>query len=562
LAREVIMGIVVRVSVTAFGSLVVLAGAARAAETPGMVWVPSGPAHLGCVASDAACYPGEVPGREIRFMRGFFLDSSEVTVAQYRDYAKNANHTPASPPPFRQDDSHPVVGVSWQDAVDYCTWHGKRLPSEAEWEAAARGGVLAAIFPGGATLSGDQANLEGSSGRDRFPATAPVATFSANPLGLFDMAGNVWEWVADWYASDALQRASEADPHGPPTGTLRVLKGGAWNAPAKSARVSNRGRLAPEQRVDFVGFRCARDGEAPNVEPPAVKPVATPVATSPPVATPPPAAPAADEQPPVSSPPQQPASPPPAGPGAAPPVAAEPPRGTAAAQPPTGMVLLPAGSFEMGCVRGDGGCFADEQPRHEVVLTRDQWMDVTEVTFAQYKTFTAATGNPPPRLPSWAEDTHPVVNVTWEEAQAYCRSLGGRLPTEAEWERSARGGIAGQRFPWGDRVTHDDANFDQTGGRDIWLQSSPAGSFAPNAYGLYDLAGNAWEWVADWYDERAYAARIVDPQGPASGVARVVRGGCWTSDPGRLRSSYRFSVDPASSQVALGFRCVRDVPPQ
>ena len=539
-----------RVSLPASLLLAVLTSAARAEEA-GAPWIAPGPAHIGCVAADASCYPAELPGRDVSLTRGFFLDATEVTIAQYRAFTHATGHAPAQSPSFRQEDSHPIVGVSWQDAADYCAWLGKRLPAEAEWEAAARGGDGGAIFPTGVTLNGDQANLEGASGRDRYATTAPVGAFAPNAFGLYDMAGNVWEWVGDWYAPDSLKRAAAADPQGPSGGTLRVLKGGAWNAPAKSARVSNRGRLAPEQRVDFVGFRCAKDaGAAPP--PPTAQP--TP---APPAALPPPAAQATEPAgaPAPEPPPNQPL---PAGGAPAAAIASA----SAAAPPPEGMVLVPAGSFEMGCVRGDGGCFADEQPRHEVVLTKDAWMSATEVTVAQYAAFVAATSHPAPRLPAWAEPTHPVVNVSWEDARAYCAWLGGRLPTEAEWERAARGGVAGQRFPWGDRVSHDDANFDQTGGKDVWLQSSPVASFPSNAYGLYDMAGNAWEWVGDWYDERVYAGRVVDPGGPDSGVARVVRGGCWTSDSGRLRSSYRFSLDPASTQVSLGFRCVREVQPQ
>jgi len=223
------------------------------------------------------------------------------------------------------------------------------------------------------------------------------------------------------------------------------------------------------------------------------------------------------------------------------------------------MAYMPAGTFEMGAVRGDGSGFSDEQPRHAVTITRAFWIGVTEVTFAQYRAFAEATGHPMPHVPNWADESHPVVGVIYEDAVAYCRWAGGRLPSEVEWEYAARGGAGSVKYPWGGDIGHDDANFDGTGGRDQWMKSSPVASFPPNGLGLFDVSGNVWEWCADWYEERFYArSPAVDPTGPAEGKARVVRSGCWTSDPGRLRTSYRFSLDPSDSQVSVGFRCVRD----
>jgi formylglycine-generating enzyme required for sulfatase activity len=226
------------------------------------------------------------------------------------------------------------------------------------------------------------------------------------------------------------------------------------------------------------------------------------------------------------------------------------------------MVWVAPTTFEMGAVRGDGSGFGDEQPRHAVTLSVGYWIGATEVTVAQYRRFAEATGSAMPAVPNWADDAHPAVEVSWEQAVAYCRWAGGRLPSEAEWECAARGGVAGLKYPTGAVISHDDANFDGTGGRDQWVKSSPVGSFAPNGFGLVDVAGNASEWVADWYEERYYAdSPAVDPPGPAEGKTRVVRGGNWASDPGRLRTSYRFSLDPGDAQVTLGFRCARDGPP-
>jgi len=417
-------------------------------------------------------------------------------------------------------------------------------------------------FPGSDLLTHDGANYEGTGGADRFPQTAPAGSFPATGNGLFDMAGNVWEWVADWLGP--APPGPEADPRGPASGKFKVVKGGGWDSGLASLRVSNRGRFPPETRHPAVGFRCARSG----VEHPATAPdsAGRPNGGALPEAAPPvPAAPvgaggeAAVAPADSTAPPAVPAAPPPAATPAAEANAPQP--GERRVFPPAAdeMVWVPAGEFEMGCVVGDGQCSADEQPRHRVRLGHGLWAGVREVTLAAYRRFAEATGAQLPRLPAWVGEDHPVVEVTWHDAVAYCRWAGGRLPTEAEWEYLARGGTSGTRYPGGASISREEANFDGIGGRDVWAKSAPAGSFPANGFGLYDLLGNVWEWCADWYEEGYYAVSPdQDPPGPPAGSTRVVRGGSWTSDPGRLRLSYRYSQNPATSMVSLGFRCVRD----
>ncbi len=518
-----------------------------------MVWVPPGTFTMGCTAGDGECFEDEKPPHAVSLSRGFWMDATPVTVGAYRKFTRATGHPMPQPPTFAQADSNPVVNVTWDDAVAYCTWAGGRLPSEAEWEYAARGGAEGWKYPWGNTVGHDQANYEGIEGRDRWSKTSPVGSFDPNGFGLFDMAGNVWEWCGDFYDPQAYSTSPGVDPRGPVAGSLRVVRGGSFAYPTRSLRVSNRGEFSPSGRLNSFGFRCVREaepGEQAAGQPPAAPVTPLPV-TPPPVPTGQPAAT-------VVPPPVTPAPSPAAKPGAGP----RPGEKRAFPPVPGEWAWVPAGSFEMGAVLGDGSGFADEQPRHTVTLTRGLWIQVTPVTFAQYRVFAEAAGRPMPHVPNWADDSHPVVGVTWNDAVAFCAWAGGRLPTEAEWERAARGGVAGQRYPWGPDISHDNANFDGTGGRDQWAKSSPVGSFPANGFGLFDMAGNVWQWCADWYDERRYAhSPPVDPKGPAEGKARVVRGGCWTSDPGRLRTSYRFSVDPSDSQVTIGFRCVRDGPP-
>ncbi|MBP1619494.1 MAG: hypothetical protein H6Q02_261 [Acidobacteria bacterium] len=502
-----------------------------------MAWIPPGGFVMGCVTADGECFEDESPAHPVTIARGFWLEVSEVTVASYRAFCRATGRTPPPPPPFAQGDSHPVVNVTWDDAGAYCAWAGGRLPTEAEWEYAARGGNAGSKYPWGDVAGHEHANYQGREGHDAWSNSAPVGSFAANGFGIRDAAGNVWEWTADWYAPDAYAGAGAAGGAGPPEGTLKVLRGGSFAYPPRSLRLSNRGKFPPTQRHESFGFRCARDGDGdappavptPNVAAGAAAAAAVPTSPAPPLTT-----------------------------------AAAAPAGQRRTFMPAGveMAWIAPTTFEMGAVRGDGSGFGDEQPRHPVTLSRGFFIGVSEVTFAQYRRFAGATGKQMPTVPNWADDAHPVVEVSWEQADAFCRWAGGRLPTEAEWECAARGGVAGRRYPGGTEISRDDANFDGSGGRDVWAKSSPSGSFAPNGYGLVDVAGNASEWVADWYEERYYAVSpAVDPTGPVEGKTRVVRGGNWASDPGRLRTSYRFNLDPGDAQVTLGFRCARDGPP-
>jgi formylglycine-generating enzyme required for sulfatase activity len=159
---------------------------------------------------------------------------------------------------------------------------------------------------------------------------------------------------------------------------------------------------------------------------------------------------------------------------------------------------------------------------------------------------------------------HPVTLVTHADATAYCRWLSGRigqlvrLPTEAEWERSARGGLEGRRYPWGDDLEPTRSNFLVEPGQKRRGGTHPVGSYPPNGYELYDMAGNVWQWVADWYRADQYRLGEDDnPRGPAHGVLRVVRGGSWvTQDPRQLRCAHRHKVPADTYTYSIGFRVV------
>jgi formylglycine-generating enzyme required for sulfatase activity len=246
---------------------------------------------------------------------------------------------------------------------------------------------------------------------------------------------------------------------------------------------------------------------------------------------------------------------------------------------------VPAGEFGMGAEDGDD----DERPARRVQLDAFHISSYT-ITNEQYAEFIRETGHAAPTLrelpcvvtpahePSFRElaanyvwhgdqppldrARHPVTMVGYGDAVAYCLwlssklSLSIRLPTEAEWERAARGGLEGRRYPWGDDIDPSRANFLPDPGLKLHRGTRAVGSYAPNALQLYDMSGNVWEWVADWYSADTYRqAEPVNPRGPADGVLRVLRGGSWvTHDVSQLRCAHRHKVPTDTYAYSIGFR--------
>jgi serine/threonine-protein kinase len=185
-------------------------------------------------------------------------------------------------------------------------------------------------------------------------------------------------------------------------------------------------------------------------------------------------------------------------------------------------VWIPPGTFMMGCSPGDSECFDFEKPSHQVTITKGFWMGQTEVTVAAYRRFAGSTGRQMPDAPNfnagWNNQDMPIVNVSWDDATAFCGWAGGRLPTEAEWEYAARGGSTEARYGNLDELAWDNQN---SGG-----QTHDVAQKRANGFGLYDMLGNVWEWVNDWDDPNYYQnSPSQDPPGAASGQFRVLRGG-------------------------------------
>jgi formylglycine-generating enzyme required for sulfatase activity/tRNA A-37 threonylcarbamoyl transferase component Bud32 len=507
--------------------------------------------------------PTETPQHQVTITRPFYMGIYEVTQAQY---AALMGSNPSSP----QGATLPVANVSWDEAVEFCkrlsakTARTVRLPTEAEWEYACRAGTNTRFYFGDdETQLGQygwyQANSNG--------APQPVGQKKPNAFGLYDMHGNVWEMCGDWFA-DSYANATNVDPRGPASGSERVNRSGGYLAEAAICRAATRGKVTLTGRVTMGGFRVVVEiASSPNAQ----------AAVSPPAA----AAPGAKSS------------------GPAPPLAIAPFDAAKAKEHQAawaqhlgvpvestnsiGMrfVLIPPGEFDMGSTeeavarvveetKADKeepwypaylGNLRSESPRHRIRISKPFYLGLCEVTQAEYQ---RVIGSNPSKFQG--DPTRPVEQVTWDEALAFCRKLGGlpqeqavhfgyRLPSEAEWEYACR---AGTTTTW--YGTDDEAVLKQQAWFDANAQQTthPVRQKTSNAWGLYDMHGNAWEWCADWCDKDYYAGSPSDdPKGPSSGSGRVFRGGSWDGRPRDCRSSFRNGYSPGGRYSVLGFRVAR-----
>jgi formylglycine-generating enzyme required for sulfatase activity len=387
------------------------------------------------------------------------------------------------------------------------------------------------------------------------------------------MQGNAWEWCSDGYDADYYKRSLVDDPRGAEGAALRVYRGASWQNGPRRVRPACRDGLAPGDRYCNVGFRLAR-AEPVSVE----KKTATSPVT------------AADGLRPMD--------------------------GTRLSGSITNAIgmrfnLIPAGEFMMGSDGTDPDAYdhefvdkaAGRKEKHRVRITKPFFLSIHEVTRGQFRRFVNDTGyrteadndgkggygwneqkgafEPDPKF-TWQNagfdqtDDHPVVNVSWNDAVAFCQWLSRkegttyRLPTEAEWEYACRAGTTTRYFCGDDpeglaafgniadgTVKEKHPNWTTIAARDGYVYTAPVGRYNPNAWGLYDMHGNAWEWCSDGYDADYYKRSPVDdPRGAEGASSRVIRGGSWSNGPRGGRSANRGGNAPGSRSF-LSFRLAR-----
>lgn len=440
---------------------------------------------------------------------------------------------------YASSDQCPVFCVTWFGAQAYCEWTGGRLPTEAEWEFAAKGGIHDPSFKfSGSNECDDVAWWRNNSNRE----SHPVGSKEPNGFGLYDMSGNVAEWSGDFYDEGYYSRCPMLNPKGPKYGESKVIRGGSWYDNQGWLSVTKRKNLSPYYGYNRYGFRVVKEPESPIISNylrhkpmntqkdqeiiiPEFIQIYKPINTKK-----------------IGS-----------------------------------MVFVEGGSYVMGA-KGSN----DQVPVHEVWID-DFCIGKYEVTIAEFKEFIDATGyiTDAEKLGfsliwedgnwreqkglNWHKDEHgnirpeneydyPVIHVSWNDANAYCKWKGGRLPTEAEWEYAASGGGQERLYKYAGSNIYDQVMWCISNSNDYL---HPVGEKRPNRLGLFDMSGNVWEWCYDWYDSNYYSkSEYENPKGPDSGLIKVLRGGAWTRRSLNCKVTYRYNSAPERSGFSKGFRIV------
>jgi len=548
-----------------------------------------------------------LPGHRVRLNRPMYMGAHEVTVGQFRMFTEqsgfktDAERGLVYEKPYegkepirtwqktfyKQADDHPVLQVGWKDCMAFCEWLSKReaklgheysLPTDAEWEYACRAGTTTLWHFGDPDvykqMAPQYANMSWKGG-----GTQPIAVGQKKPnaFGLFDMHGNLCEWVADWHHWYYYLEGPLNDPTGPATQnehkiTRRWVRGGAFNVSSYWARSDMRIRIHQgSNQHDHVGFRVAmhvKDIEgAEPAEEPNMRIVGQDKAPADPVAA------------------QQAAV-----------IKDRPKELKIRLNEDVSMefVLIPAGSFLMGSLKG--GRY--ERPVHQVVISKPFYIGKYEVTQGQWDAV-MGKGNHKARWgekvasslrKEWVGPNKPMSRVSWNDWQDFVAGLSKKvavslretkhplaeragytfsLPTEAQWEYACRAGSKTEycfgddpalleEYAW---ITPDDAPHPR---ERIWPDLAVGGR-KPNKWGIHDMHGNAWEWCQDWWDKDYYSkSPLKDPQGPVDGNFKVLRGGAVKSYGRFARSAFRLFINadvPDDDRTLLtGARLVINLP--
>ena len=573
-------------------------------ECPELVVVPAGEFLMGSADSERGRVSEEGPVHRVTIGEPFAVGAYEVTFEEWGACARGGGCGEYRP----HDEGwgrgrRPVINVSWENARSYLGWlsrktgEGYRLLSESEWEYVARAGTRTP-FHFGKTISTRRANYDGryTYGPGRIgpfrQKTMPVGSFSPNGFGLHDVHGNVREWVQD--CRNRSYEWAPADGSAWEMGgcTYRVVRGGSWQNQPSFLRSAFRSHFHAEFRRSVIGFRVARalgstdpvqepkstqrgasstplGQEAPSPTAVLTEETLTPTRVSASDAgtdqagtdspetteTPSPVAVLAEE---TLTPTRDPTS------DADP----SPPRTIRkgevfqdCAHCPE-MVVVTEGSYLMGSPSAAEDRWEDEGPSHRVTIPRPFAAGRYEVTFAQWDACHREGGcSHAPGDAGWGRENRPAIHVSWKDAQQYVGWLSEktgrpyRLLSEAEWEYAARAGTDSSYF-WGEEPGQGHANCSRCGSDWDGRSTSPAGSFAPNGFGLFDMLGNVWEWVEDC-GHRNYE------RAPSDGSAwvrrgdcrfRMLRGGSWEDAPSRVRSAFRHWESADTRNDVIGFR--------
>jgi formylglycine-generating enzyme required for sulfatase activity len=537
-----------------------------------MVLIKSGTFMMGSPDSDKDAEREEQPQHRVRITRPFYLGKYLVTQEQWEAMM-------GSNPSHFKGPKNPVEQVSWDDCQLYLeklnakigTQSGKfGLPTAAQWEYACRAGSTTRYcFGDDESKFGEYAWYVENSGI----TTHPVGQKKPNAWGLYDMHGNVWEWCQDW--NEDYKKSPVDDPSGPTEGSVRVFRGGSWYHVAKHCRSAIRLSHLPRYKYADLGFRVALI-PADKVS-------------------------AAAEPTPTTAPPKQITN----------------SIGMKLTLVPSGEFMM--GSKESAAaavaffknnynIELTTEQFENERPQHRVRISKPFYLGTYNVTRGQFRQFVKDSGYVTDAEPkgqlfpgafgwspdgktfdrhdnySWRSagfkqtDEHPVVCVSWNDAVAFCKWLSKRegktyrLPTEAEWEYACRAGTTTRYYSGDDPETlakvGDVADATAKAKFPTWawtikasdgyVFTAPVGQFKPNAFGLYDMHGNAGQWCADRYGEKYYGkSPVEDPAGPADAdIAdnRVLRGSSWCNAPTVARSSNRADNLPDSQFNDVGFR--------
>ncbi len=429
-------------------------------------------------------------------------------------------------PTYLKSDNGPVEMVSWNDVQEFIKKLNEkegankyRLPSEAEWEYAARAGTTTRY-----SFGDDESNLEDYAWfkKNAILSALDVGQKKPNPWGLYDIHGNVWEWVQDTWHDNYTGAPADESPW--KDGYGRVVRGGSWFSEARECRSANRGYFDPGALNANLGFRLLMTVPSATVSP-EMKSLDAPLVT-----------PSSNLKTITNS------------------IGIE-------------FVQIPEGEFDMGSPSSESGIFGNEGPVHRVKILNAFYMGKYEVTQKQWRDVmgTNPTLLKDHKLP--VGDKLPIVMISWNEAQEFIKKLNEeegankyRLPSEAEWEYAARAGTT-TRYSFGDDGSKlgDYAWYNSNSG----LTIHEAGQKKPNPWGLYDMHGNVGEWVQDrWHPDYNSGAPTDGSAWESGSGNRVFRGGSWLDGAWwdlakRCRSAYRIYGGPDDRFSNLGFRLLR-----